>query len=339
MNADKSYDHYIGIDWSIHNMAIAHLTAKSDRMTVKETAADVGELRAYLHSLRGSKILTIEETTTAQWLHTELHEHVDRLLICDPRRNRLLSEGPKTDKIDAGKLVQLLRAGLLKEVFHTSHRFGQLRKLVSGYEDLVNAGVRLKNQRYALLRSCGLSGEEKGAQTRLKLGDDQLVLDCLERQIKAYQSEKRLYEAQFQKLAKRYPEIRHQTSLPGIGIIGAVKIVSRIVSPHRFADAGHFLSYAGLVKLERRSGLISYGRKASRYCRQLKSVYKTGVLAALDGSNAIHDCYEYLIREKGYEPHTARHKACRRLAVLSWGVFKSGKAYRRRDVVTQTSQT
>lgn len=337
---DTIYDHYVAIDWSIKNMAIARMTAKSNKITVIDVPADVREFQAYLKNLKGTKILTIEETTTSQWLYTELKDHVDRILICDPYRNRLLSEGPKTDKIDATKLVLLLRANLLKEVYHSGERFLDLRKLVGGYEDLVKAGVRLKNQRYSLLRACGLTGEEKKGELGLASRSDQLVLESLERQIEAYGKEKQGYENEFKALAKKYPEIQHQKSLPGIGTIGAVKIVSRIVSPQRFADVGHFLSYAGLVKLEKTSGMVVYGRRSSRYCREMKSVYKTGAMAAIGGNNEINNCYEYLIREKGYESYNARHKACRRLAALSYGVFKSGKKYQpdRRKNITDKSQ-
>ncbi len=128
-------------------------------------------------------------------------------------------------------------------------------------------------------------------------------------------------------LAKRHAAIRHQRSLPGIGLIGAVKIVARVVSPGRFATAGHFLSYAGLVKLERKSGGVIYGRKHSRYSRDLKTVYKTGAITAIEGNNPMHDYYEYLMKEKGYPDYQARHKVARRLAGLSLGIFKSGRDY------------
>lgn len=337
---DNIYDHYIAIDWSIKNMAIARMTAKSDQIKALDVPSDVAELKIYLKSLSGTKLMTIEETTTSQWLYTELKDSVDRLLICDPRRNRLLSEGPKTDPIDARKLVQLLRSNLMREVYHSGEEFLKLRKLVSAYDDLVKAGVRLKNQRYSLLRACGFTGEEKKGKVHLTHSSDQLVLGSVERQIEAYEDEKKEYENEFNRLAKKHPEIRHQKSLPGIGIIGAVKIVSRVVSPHRFVDAGHYLSYDGLVKLERKSGGVVYGRKNSRYCRTMKSVYKTGVMAAIGGNNEINDYYEYLIREKGYADYNARHKACRRLAILSYGVFKSGKKYQpaRRKHVNDKSQ-
>ena len=278
--------------------------------------------------------MTIEETTTSQWLYTELKEYVDKILICDPCRNSLLSEGPKTDKIDASKLVQLLKAGLMKEVFHSTDKFIYLRRIVSGYEDLVKAGVRLKNQRYSLLRVCGKSGFEK-KDVQLDSRDEQYVLDCLERQIQIYVEEKKGYEKEFERLARKYPEIRHQKSIPGIGLINAVKIVARVVTPFRFSGKGNYLSYSGLIKHEKISGGKSYGKKNPRFCRMMKCVYKSGVLAAIGGKNPINDYYEHLITEKGYPEFNARNNACRRLAVLSFGVFKSGKKYTpyRRDHV------
>ncbi len=323
---DNIYDHYIAIDWSIKNMAIARMTKKSNKITAIDVPSDLEDLQAYLQNLRGTKILAIEETTTSQWLFTELKDSVDRILICDPNRNKLLNEGPKTDKIDATKLVHLLKAGLMKEVYHSTDRFLYLRRIVSGYEDLVKAGVRSKNQRYALLRAVGKKGFEK---KDLKIGTsgEQFVLECLDRQIKAYEQEKELYEREFRRLARKHPEIRHQKGLPGIGTINAVKIVARVVTPYRFSDKGHYLSYTGLVKLNKISGGRSYGKKNPRFCRQLKSVYKSGVLAAIGGNNPINDYYEYLIQEKGYPEHNARQMACRRLAILSLGVFKSGKKY------------
>ena len=277
---DTIYDHYIAIDWADTNMAIARMTKKSNKITAIDVPSDINDFMVYLKNLKGTKILAIEETTTSQWLYTELKECVDRIFICDPHRNSLLSEGPKTDKIDATKLVQLLKAGLMKEVYHSTDKFLYLRRVVSGYEDLIKAGVRLKNQRSSLLRACGKSGNEK-TDTALGSQGEQFVLECLNRQIKAYEEEKQSYEKEFEAIARKNPEVRHQKSLPGIGTINAVKIVARVVSPYRFPDKGHYLSYAGLMKLDKISGGRSYGKKNPRYCRQLKSVYKTGVMAAI----------------------------------------------------------
>jgi hypothetical protein len=276
------------------------MTKKSNKITAIDVPSDIEDLQTYLKNIRGTKILAIEETTTSPWLYAELKEYADRILICDPNRNKLLNEGPKTDKIDASKLVQLLKAGLMKEVYHSTDKFLYLRRVVSGYEDLVKSGVRLKNQRHALLRACGKRGKEKIGSSIDSQGE-QFVLDCLDRQIEAYEKDKEGYEHEFERLARKNPEIKHQK--------------------------GHYLSYTGLIKLDKISGGRSYGKKNPRFSRQLKSVYKSGVLAAIGGNNPINDYCEHVIQEKGYPEHNARHKACRRLAILSLGVFKSGRKY------------
>jgi len=323
---DVVYDHYIAVDWSAKNMAIARMTKRSNKITAIDVPSDILEPQVYLKNLEGTKILAIEETTTSQWLYTELKDYVNKIIVCDPTRNRLLDDGPKTDKIDATKLVQLLRAGLMKEVYHSADKFLYLRRLVSAYEDLVKSGVRLKNQRYSLLRICGMKGKEKKDITLGRSGE-RYVLEYLDRQIESYEKEKKGYEKEFEKLARKYVEIRNQISLPGIGVINAVKIISRVVTPYRFADKGHYLSYCGLIKLDKISGGRSYGKKNPRYCRQLKCVYKSGILAAIGNNNSINDYYEYLMKEKGYPAYNARHKASRRLAILSLGVFKSKRKY------------
>jgi transposase len=332
---DTIFDHYIAIDWAAENMAIARMTKKSNKITAIDVPADLGEVRAYLKALQGTKALTIEETTPSQWLYTELKNHVDKILICEPHHNRLLNEGPGNDKIDATKLVQLLKAGLLKEVYHSNSDFIHLRRLVSGYEDLVQAGVRSQNQRYSLLRACGKQGYEK-TKVGLVAKEDRFVLNVLDRQIDTYAEEKKEYEKEFKQLAQKHKAIRHQMTLPGIGVICAVKIVARVVTPFRFESNGHYLGYLGLVKHEKISGKRKYGKRKPRYSRQLKGVYKTATFAAIGGNNPINDYYEYLIQEKRYADYTARHKACRRLATLSLGVFKSGKPFqpdRRKDRV------
>jgi transposase len=326
------YDHFIAVDWAQANMAIARMTGISDKITTHEGPTDLFGLQSYLKTLKGAKILTLEESTGAQWLYTELKPLVDKILICDPYRNHLLSEGAKTDKIDASKLVQLLRANLLKEVFHSGDELIHIRKIMSAYADLVVAGVRLKNQRSALFRSAGKSHKE---DTSLELGSEQFVLEGVDRSIESYEEEKLRYEAEFGRLAKKHKPIRLVKSLPGIGPINAVKIIAYVVDPKRFKTKGQFLSYCGLVKLDRVSGGKSYGKKNSRFCRPLKEVFKTAVSTAIqeDRNNPMRDYYLYLINENKYAEHDARSAVARRIAILTLGVLKSGKNFdpHRRD--------
>ena len=60
----------------------------------------------FIHGLRGDLHVTFEEGTWAAWLYDLLKPHVTEVLVCDPRKNALLKQGSKSDKIDAGKLAE-----------------------------------------------------------------------------------------------------------------------------------------------------------------------------------------------------------------------------------------
>jgi hypothetical protein len=110
-------------------MAISRMTKDYERIKTIDVPSCVKELQTYLGRLKGTKVVCIEESSAAQWLYVELKEHADDIVVCDPYRNRLLSDGPKTDKIDAEKLVRLLRANLLKRVFHSADELFYVLKL------------------------------------------------------------------------------------------------------------------------------------------------------------------------------------------------------------------
>lgn len=318
------YDHYIALDWAQTNMAIARMTKTADKTKVINVPSSLKELKLYLSRLKGKKILTFEETTTSQWLYVELKDEADEILICDPYRNHLLSEGAKTDKLDAIRLVQLLRAGLLKPVFHSADQFIELRKFVSGYEDLVKMGVRLKNQRASLFRAIGKRKGEEELNGQIQ----QFVLGGLDRGIEFYETEKKRYEEQIDRHRRRHRMIRNLDQIFGIGHVGAIKIAARVVDPGRFKNKGQWLSYCGLVRHEKLSGGKSYGWRGPRYCRSLKSVFKTAALSVIEkcNKNPFQDYYQYLL-EKGIAEHQARHATARRIAVVAWGVLKSAKPF------------
>lgn len=319
------HDHYVAVDWARSNMAIAHMTRHSDEIAVVDVPSSVKELKVYLGKFKGKITLTFEEMSGSQWLYTELREHVDELIVCDPCRNHLLKEGPKTDKIDAKKMVQLLRAGLLKPVFHTGDSLIEIRKIVSGYDSVVKTGVRFKSQLSALLASLGKTEEVELRDH----GPARFVLEGLEKGIAFYENEKSRYEEQFKKFGQQHKIIRLLKSIPGIGPINAVKIVARVVDPRRFPTKNHFLSYCGLIRLEKISGGKSYGWKQPRYCRMLKGVFKMAAISVLrDGAdNPMRSYYDHLIQEKRYSDRAARTAVARRIAVLALGVFKTEQRF------------
>jgi hypothetical protein len=73
--------------------------------------------------------------------------------LIDPRKNALLKGGNKSDKIDARKLPELLRAGLLSPVYHDEAGVRTLRELARTYLTMTKDVTPVMNRRKAVYRS------------------------------------------------------------------------------------------------------------------------------------------------------------------------------------------
>jgi transposase len=305
------------------NCTIAIMKKSKREAQTKVFKPEIKEVKQYIGELRGKKIATIEETTTSQWLYVEFKDVIDRIVICDPYKNRLLSDGPKTDKIDAKKLCLLLKGYHITEVYHTDDEKYKLRKLVSSYEDVIKAGVRLLNQRSALLRAEGKAGE---SETKEETEWMKFIKERQKRGIELYEEIKGEYTERFAKECKKDKVIKNLTTIHGIGEIGAVKISGIVIQPFRFKNVGKYEAYCGLVRHVKESGNKNYGYRKPRYCRILKSVYKTAAMAAVGGNNPIREYYEYL-RGKGIEDKNAMNAVSRYICRVSFGIMKNGEKY------------
>jgi Transposase len=74
-------------------------------------------------------------------------------VVCNPRKNALLKDGNKSDRIDARKLAELLRLDHLKPVYHGETGVRMLRELARSYLTLVKDLTRVMNRLKALYRS------------------------------------------------------------------------------------------------------------------------------------------------------------------------------------------
>ena len=101
--------------------------------------------------------MTWEEGTWAAWLYDLLQPRVQQVLVCDPRRNALLKEGNKSDKIDARKLADLLRTGMVRPVYHGEHGLRTLRELGRSYHTISQDLNRVMNRIKALYRGWGIA--------------------------------------------------------------------------------------------------------------------------------------------------------------------------------------
>ena len=322
----RFYEYYVAIDWSSTVMSIARMRSNSIHPKVaRDLPAKLKVIKEYIRQLSGKIILTIEETTGAQWLYVELRDFVDKIIICDPYRNSLLKEGPKNDPKDAAELCRLLRAGLLKEVYHSSDENYKIRKLASSYNDLIKAGVRAQNQLSAIYRGYGLNYKKDS----IKIDDEYVEYIIKEKQkaIELYENEKKEYLKLFRKLKKKNQTIKDLTGISGIDVILSVTIFSVVIDAKRFPDKYKYWSYCGLIKYKRESGGKLYGKKNTNYSRVLKTSYKIAAHAALRGNNDIREYYETMLR-KGIPQKEARNTICRYIAKATYAMMKNGTEYK-----------
>ena len=110
-------EHFIAFDVHCEFCEMAAISHAGREVRRDRCETTIPALAAALDSVRRPRVLTFEEGPLADWLTRNLRMHVDRLIVCEPRRNALISkDGDKDDPIDVGKLAQLLRGGYLKEV-------------------------------------------------------------------------------------------------------------------------------------------------------------------------------------------------------------------------------
>src|SRR5215470_11656909 len=143
---------YIGMDVHKESISIAVMNpaGKFVMECVIETKGSM--LLQFIDGLRGDVRITFEEGTWAAWLYDLLKPHVSEIVVCNPRKNALLKDGSKSDRIDARKLADLLRGGFLRPVYHGENGIRTLKELTRSYLTISKDLTRVMNRLKALYR-------------------------------------------------------------------------------------------------------------------------------------------------------------------------------------------
>ena len=149
-------DKYMGMD--VHQAMTVVAVMDADGKVILETmvATEASAIIRLVKSISGPLHVTFEETTQADWLYEVVRFFVVDVIVCDPRHNKLLSEGSKGDKIDARKLADLLRTGMLRRVYHGNEGSRRLKQLVRAYETLSTDTKRTMVRIKAIYRARGI---------------------------------------------------------------------------------------------------------------------------------------------------------------------------------------
>jgi len=340
---------YIGMD--VHKEAIVIAVLNGSGKLVMESIVETktSSILQFVHGLRGELHVTWEEGTWAAWLHDLLQPHVHQVLVCNPRRNALLKEGSKNDKVDARKLADLLRTGMLRPVYHGEHGLRTLRELGRSYQTISQDLNRVMNRLKALYRGWGIpcagtqvyalhSREEwlnkiphAGVRRRAELLYEQLDgLQGLRRNLRP----ELLAESRKHKAAKLLRQI------PCIGPIRAARLLALMQTPHRFRSKRQLWTYSGLGIETHDSAQYRYVREQLQRSKKpqqirglnrnhnhaMKEIFKGAATRASCGVGPLRNFYVALLA-KGMKPEMARLTLARKMAAITLTLWKKEERF------------
>ena len=335
---------YIGMDVHKESISIAVMNAagKVVMECVIETKASM--MLQFIDGLRGDVRVTFEEGTWAAWLYDLLKPHVSEVLVCNPRKNALLKDGSKSDRIDARKLAELLRGNHLKPVYHGEHGLRTLKELARSYLTINKDVTRVMNRLKALYRSWGIVcagtevyaprhrpewlGKISEAGVRRRAEHTYQQLDVL-RRLRQEVRRDLLLEG------KKHKAWRLLRLIPGIGPIRAALLLALIQTPHRFRTKRQLWTYSGLGlethdsaqyrvvegQLKRSPKSVTLRGLNQDHNRDLKDIFKGAATRVSSSRGPLHDFYESLLTQ-GRKPTMARLTLARKIAAITLIVWK-----------------
>ena len=208
------------------------------------------------------------------WIHWELHNLGISNIVVNPADVPTMAGERlrKTDAIDSGKLARSLRSGELKGIYVPDSLATEIRSLIRLRDSLTKDQTRHKNRIKAHLRYLGIDIPEVFQRPgctwtnkfvlwlkRLDLETDygRKTLDLLIAQYEDLRAQqlKMMKELRLLSRTERFEEpLRYLMSVPGIGQLAGLTIISEVDDIARFKDAAHFASYVGIVPMCYSSG-------------------------------------------------------------------------------------
>jgi len=339
---------YVAFDVHQATISAAVLDLSGKLITQAVFQTDASSIRDFLRGLSGKLHLTFEEGTQAQWLFDLTRPLVSNLIVCNPRENHSMKRGNKSDQKDALQLATLLRAELLKPVYHGSQETKSIKHLAHNYDSLTEDTTRCMNRLKAVYRSQATkcAGRDvyytRNRQGWLaKLNDEGLRLraEFLYKQLDYLRELRREARKALLKEARRQAPFKRLVEVPGLGPIRVAQIIAAIGSPFRFRTKRQLWAYCGFGVVTRSSA--DYEVKANNlqrrhkqaetrglnqsFSRRLKVAFKGAALEALK-TEAFKKVYERLT-SNGVRAEMARLTIARKLAAVALAIWKSGEAY------------
>jgi len=350
---------YIGMD--VHKEAIVIAVLSSSGKLVMESVIESKAITIldFLKGLRGSLHVTLEEGTWAAWLYDLIKPHVTELIVCNPRRNALLKEGSKSDRIDARKLAELLRSNMVRPVYHGEHGVRTLKELARSYLTISKDLMRVMTRVKAIYRSWGIpcAGKQVYAERYRSQWLGKIQETGVRRRAEFYYQQFDALRALRQQVrrellaeAKKHDAWKLLRAIPFIGPIRAAVLIALMQTPHRFRTKRQLWTYSGFGiethssaderfingELRRAKKPVSVRGLNRNHNHDLKNLFKGAATVAAAKAGPFKDFYDALVA-KGIRPAMARLTLARKIAAITLIVWKKGVRFDAKHLKPQTA--
>lgn len=324
---------FVGIDAhpdSHTALAINRFKQLKGHLTFENTTAGINKFQDWLRMVQANKealIIGVEGGSTSRNALLKSILTTQKFLfevnpLYTKHKRSFGTKGDKTD-LDDAKLIAGVLTTELEELpritpEQLTSRILCLKKAIWFYEEVTTQGARLQNQLHKLIREHKLTQDKQEKQLLAK------IIKTREKELSFVRKTKREME---KKLKGLLPYGNNLTSMPGIGVITAARIVAHTGGIERFSNRDAFVRYAGIAPLARSSGKSTFFVKANRGNRKLNSVFYYAVLCRIIWDKEIKDCYQKKIA-CGKTKKEAITFLMRKTAILVHSMLKSGEEYK-----------
>jgi len=292
-------------------------------------------------NLKPTDALVLESTSNAWEIYDLISPLVAKAVVANPLKvGQIAGAKVKTDKLDVERLLILLIADIVPEVWVPPHHVRDLRALISHRWRIHKQIAMTKNRlhsfihRFNLIPPAGPLFSEKNlswwqeqefsSMVRLQIEQDLLILEHLT-------AHKEAVHQELACLSNRKPwskDVVFLMQLPGLGVVLSMTVLSAIGEITRFENSKNLVGYAGLGAGIHSSGLKHQGKgitKAGR--KELRWAMVEAAWGAVRSDSHWKDQYEQL-KKRGKHSNAAIVAIARKLLVSIWHMLAKGESHR-----------
>jgi len=350
---------YVGLDVHRDTISAAVLDTEGKLIMQSVVLTRANAICDFLNGIRGTLHVTFEEGIHSAWLYDLLQSKVARVVVCDPRKNKLLKSGNKGDLIDARKLAELLRNNSLSPVYHGELSALEVQRRVRSYSMLTEDTTRIMSRVKAVFRGQAIPcpGKSVFRPDRRKSYLLQLPTEGLRQRAELLYREldavhRLRLQAKREMLAecRKHPAMKWLQSVPYLGKVRAAVLIGRVQTPHRFRTKRQFWSYCGLAlethdsaqyqvvhgQVERKPRFIQVRGLNWNHNHDLKGLFKSAATMAAYRDGIFHEVYCGMLA-KGMRPEMARLTLARKIAAITLKIWKEGGTFNAEQVKPQAA--